>query len=63
MLEEDDYEYYWNTYLDAYLKEHPHVITFIYPHALQFRITDYCLGWTLSPANITLNDDRTVESY
>ena len=62
-MAEDDYEYYWDTHLDAKLKKHEDLITFTYPGTLRFRISDYCLGWTLSPANITLTDDRTVESY
>ena len=56
----NNFEFYWNTVLDAYVYEYWPSIIWTYPNTLQFRITDYCLGWTMSRANITFDKASTV---
>ena len=52
VLDETDFEYYWSTVLEAQLEEYSDLLTYIYPLDLTFRVTDYCLGWTMSDAII-----------
>ena len=41
----------------------PTLIVYEYPQTLTFTVTDYCLGWTLSPASIILKNEGSVESF
>ena len=60
VLSEPNFEYYWTTDLDVYLENYPHLITYTYPHDIVFQVRDYCLGWTMSTANITLSEKDSI---
>ena len=60
VLSETNFEYDWSTVLEAQLEEYSDLITYIYPLDLTFRVTDYCLGWTMSNVEIILQDEEGV---
>ena len=60
VLSETNFEYYWTTDLDVYLENYLDLITYTYPHDIVFQVRDYCLGWTMSTANITLSERDSI---
>lgn len=66
VLNEANFEFYWSTVLEVRFEEdvYKDMVTYTYPFDLTFRVTDYCLGWTMSMANITiLNPELNTVHY
>ena len=40
-----------------------HPILFANPYPLSHKISDYCLGWTMSQPNLTIFNDETVYEW
>ena len=60
MLGETNFEFFWDTVLEVHLELYEDMITYTYPFELKFMVSDYCLGWTMSPANITIEDGSGI---